>query len=78
MSFLPDIDEEGKLKDTPAVSQLYTPPGSGRRIERSDIDGFHKDTAGTHLKDAPTMNNIHECVPNEHHECITCRREMLV
>lgn len=77
MTFLPDIDEEGNLKEPEKVPKLYTPPTTGRTTWDSNTQ-LHKDTAGTRRKDAPTMDDMHECIPDEEAQCIMCRRDMIV
>lgn len=77
MSFLPDINEDGSLQDAEVIPQLYVP--KQRRFGlQLDSEVIRKDTKGTHFKDAPTMENMHECVPTEEHNCVTCGRELLV
>lgn len=76
MGLLPDINEEGEVVDSNPVPKLYTP----RELHPMRREGWEirHDTHGTHRKDAPTMSNIHECVPDESGQCITCKREMIV
>lgn len=76
MSFLPNIGEDGSLKEDQAVPKLYTPPLFGARRIVFDADTLGRDKKK--YTDAPVMADIHECVPNEHGECALCSREMLV
>lgn len=75
MNLLPDIDSEGQLIDRNPVPKLYTAPMKVRPIA-FEADGMQRDK--THRKDAPTMENMHECVPNNNMQCTTCNRDMLV
>lgn len=77
MSFLPDIDEDGKLKELPPEPVLFTPKRRHVGVN-PDTELVRKDRFGTHLKDAPTMKNIHECEPDIHDKCFICGRPMMV
>lgn len=75
MSFFPEI-ENGELKEDP-IPKVYTPKQRHVGVN-PDTELVRKDKFGTHFKDAPTMAAIHECVPNEESECLTCGRFMLI
>jgi hypothetical protein len=75
MPFLPDIDGEGHLIEKNPVPKLYTPPAKAKSVS-FEADGMQRDK--THRKDAPTMENMHECVPNEAMQCVTCSRDMII
>lgn len=73
MSLLPEI-EDGQLQED-STPQLYTPPRQAQRID-FQADGWKKDKKVQ--RDAPKMEDIHECEPNEYMRCIRCGRKMLI
>lgn len=77
MSFLPDIDENGKIKDFDQGPRFYTPKTRHFSL-KLESEAVRKDTKGTHLKDAPTISGMHECVPDNDSLCATCGRVMLI
>lgn len=75
MGILPDITPDGGL-DIEKGPSLYTPPGKRVTPHQRENWDIRKDTFNTHLKDAPTMDNIHECEENISGVCHWCGREM--
>lgn len=74
MTWFPDI-EEGKLMEETKAPDLYTPPKRVHAID-FEVDGMMPDKKK--VKVLPTMDDIHECIPNGEMECVTCARIMLV
>lgn len=74
MSLLPEI-EDGQIIEQPAPAKPYTPPKRKYGLDLNE--DFKADTRYKKL-DKPVMADMHECVPNEENECVTCRRDMLV
>lgn len=73
MGLLPEI-EDGKIKELEKNSRPYTPPKKTYSPEWNTFE-IGRDKRRT---DAPTMQDMHECVPNEENECKTCHRDMLI
>lgn len=77
MGLLPDINEDGTLAED-TTPKLYQPKEMHVEFFHKDRELVRNDRKGTKFKDAPTMADMHECVPDDNYECFTCGREMIV
>lgn len=80
MSLLPDVNEDGTLGEEKKIPTVYQPKEQHIAPRWMGTDAFKNDKHGTKQKvvDAPTMNDMHECVPDEDGHCKTCLRVMMI
>lgn len=75
MSFLPEIND-GQIQED-RTPRVFTPKVRARP-PAFEADGLRPDPKKYTVLGKPTMANLHECVPNDDSECVTCGRIMLV